>query len=113
MRWKNLTILPTTIITANGQSSTDVIGAYSQAVIYLVVIAVGGTTPTLDVKLQGKLMTGACYADTGFAFPQITAVGTYMLKITCFSGSALRLAWTVGGTNPSFKCYAFIETVEP
>lgn len=69
-----------------------------QVRVYLDVTAAAGTTPTLDVRIQGKI-NGAYY--TIGTFTQKTAAGRDSILIEEAPGT-LRADWTIGGTTPSF-----------
>ena len=86
------------------------------ALIAVDVTARSGTTPTLVCKVQGSV-DGVTWFDldaTNAATASITAVGHYVIKVypglpTVAAGSCnsplprmWRLAWTIGGTTPSF-----------
>jgi hypothetical protein len=79
------------------------------------ITAASGTTPTLDVKIQGKDEVSDTYTDIpGAAFTQKTAAGDD--KLTIYPGIAvvanesvnlpcpgtIRAVCTIGGTTPSF-----------
>jgi hypothetical protein len=68
----------------------------------LVVSASGGTSPTLDVRLETSV-DGTNY-DTVAAFPQQTGAQTGRGKAFAGLGRKCRWAWTVTGTTPSFTC---------
>lgn len=66
----------------------------------------GGTTPTLDVKLQESDATGSGFTDiSGAAFAQVTdaADSTEAIVISADSNKRyLRAVVTIDGTNPTF-----------
>jgi len=81
------------------------------------VTAVSGTTPTCVFKVQYSTDSGTNWVDldaTNAATASITATGQYYIKVypgipTVAAGSCnsplprtWRLAWTIGGTTPSF-----------
>jgi len=69
----------------------------------LVVGAVSGTTPTLDVKVQESDTSGGTYTDiAGATFTQVTAANKQQLINFKRSKRWLRAVATVGGTTPSF-----------
>lgn len=86
--------------------------------LYLDVTAVAGTLPTLDVKLQTKDPLSGRWVDmANAAFPQINAVGTWVLviypginqttvgavvRVSNVMSRTFRLVSTVAGTTPSF-----------
>lgn len=94
-------LLSSTTVTSSGETMTFSTQFAREAVFFLDVTAVSGTTPTLDVKVQsfdpasGKYFTVA-------SFPQITAAGQYVLKVDGGLGHLCKVAYTLGGTSPSF-----------
>lgn len=67
----------------------------------LVITAVAGTNPTLDVILETKTDTGAYY--TVAAFPQQTGTTAGVGRVFSGLGDTCRWSWTIGGTDtPSF-----------
>jgi hypothetical protein len=71
----------------------------------LVITAVAGTTPTLDLKLQelASPTDDATNWNDVAPFPQKNATGTHAKTFGPFSaGGQLRWNWTLGGTGPSF-----------
>jgi hypothetical protein len=83
------------------------VSGYEEALVFLNATAKTGTSPTLDVKIQGS-WDGTTYCDfptaaaasspCAFAFAQLTTTGTSMLRISNF-GKFIRLAYQVGGTG--------------
>jgi len=88
------------------------VGGSKNIVIFIIVTDVGGTGPTLDISVQSRMFLEYDWADTGKAFPTISAAGTYMLIINEFIGSILRLFYDVGGTAPSFKFRVYAQWLE-
>lgn len=93
----------------------------SEAVITVDVTAVSGTSPTLDVKVQHACKYGEYISDMQepenpgaadtrktVAFQQITAAGTYSIRIRNFN-KYIRLSYTIGGTTPSFTFSACVH----
>lgn len=84
---------------------------FEQALVYCDVAALGGTAPTLDVKVQDADTSGGTYGDVaGAAFTQFTAtrddgmfVGSLALRPR---KQFLRLSATGAGTSPTgnFAC---------
>lgn len=77
----------------------------------LLVTAVSGTTPTLDVLIEDTLdnvnwLTIASpdspYRGTPGMFPRVTAAGLWVMNLTEFFSDRLRLRWTIGGASASF-----------
>lgn len=67
----------------------------------LTITAKGGTTPTLDLKLQ-ESVDGTNWNDVG-AFPQQNNTGSIAKTFGPLTpGSQCRWVWTIGGSTPSF-----------
>jgi hypothetical protein len=67
----------------------------------VIVTAVSGTNPTLDVVVQESDDTGTNWYDT-YHFPRITATGQYRSPLIPLTGNRYRYVRTVTGTSPSF-----------
>lgn len=65
----------------------------------IIVPSVSGTSPTLDIKIQGS-DDQSNWTDL-YAFPQITAAGEYSHKFRG-TGRYRRAVIDVGGTSPNF-----------
>jgi hypothetical protein len=67
----------------------------------LVVTAVSGMSPTLDVSLEWSLDGGSTWLPANDAFTQVTAAGT---QLSTFAAKAplARVRWDIGGASPSF-----------
>lgn len=90
-------------VTADGQSSGLTLGP-GEYDIDVVVQAKGGTSPTMDIKVQEY--NGSSWVDLA-VFPQMTAVGQWHRKVKT-EYEQLRLDYNVGGTSPSFTLVAGI-----
>ncbi len=91
-------------------------GAFSKAVFLLDVSAASGTTPTLDVKVQGWNPMSEKWHDVVTFAQQTAATGTVIAAQTAnLDFQAYRALWTVGGTTPSFTftLAAICHTEEP
>lgn len=66
--------------------------------VYLDVSAAAGTSPTLDVRIRGKI--NGLYYTIG-TFTQKTTAGRDSILIDEAPGT-LQADWTIGGTSPSF-----------
>jgi len=85
--------------TATSGAITPAIGlSYASQVI---VTAVTGTTPTLDIRIE-ESEDGGTNWQTVYDFPRITANGIYRSPFLPVSGNRVRYVQTVGGTTPSF-----------
>jgi hypothetical protein len=67
----------------------------------LIVTAVSGTSPTLDVSIEYQENSGAAWTKI-YDFPRITSAGTYRTPILPLQGRFIRYVYTVAGTSPSF-----------
>jgi hypothetical protein len=89
-------------VTASGNSiDIDVSGLRSMRV-ELKVTSVSGTSPTLDIYIEGKYETTGDYVPL-LSKTGVTATGVYelgQLDNLCFR--YIRVRWVVGGTSPSF-----------
>lgn len=89
---------------------------FEEAVYGLMVGAVSGTTPTLDVKIQESATVGGTYTDiTGAAFAQVTTA-THQLHLGTRVNTAKpfqRVLATIAGTTPSFTMSVLMLRVNP
>lgn len=77
------------------------VGAYAHS-FNVIVTAVSGTTPTMDVGVEESLDNGTNWVRV-YDFPRITANGAYTSPlIRAQYGTRYRYVQTVGGTTPSF-----------
>jgi len=88
-------------VTANGNTADIDVSTISALEIELKVTTVSGTSPTLDVYIEGKFEATGDYktlaSQTG-----ITATGIWFLTIDPLRFRYIRVRWVVGGTSPSF-----------
>jgi len=88
-------------VTASGNSPDIDLSVYSVMEIELKVTAVSGTTPTLDVYIEGQFEATGDYkvlaSQTG-----ITSAGTWFFTVNPLIFRLVRVRWSVGGTSPSF-----------
>jgi len=105
---ESLALLPSGARTTSGNTADIDVGRFAKAEVCLDVTAVSGTTPTLDVYIEGKDQTSGKYkviwSQTG-----INAVGTYWLTITDLIFTYIRVRWVIGGTSPSFTFSVGLE----
>lgn len=94
-----ITFLPSAARTASGSSGEFNLYDHDEALVFLDVTAASGTTPTLNVTIQTKDPAGNWYDLVSFT--QRTAAGKEAKPVSVF-GETLRIAYTVGGTTPSF-----------
>ncbi len=94
-------------ITSTATSSTITPGSIANVGTYahtfnVVVTAVTGTTPTLDVAIEESPDNGTNWVRI-YEFPRITATGSYVTpKLRAQYGTRYRYVRTVTGTTPSF-----------
>jgi hypothetical protein len=86
--------------TATSAFITPASGSLSQE-FNVIVTAVSGTNPTLDVVVQESDDSGNNIYDV-YHFPRITAVGQYRSPLIPLTGNRVRYVRTIGGTSPSF-----------
>lgn len=88
--------------TASGNSGGLPVGyGTTTARIQLNVTAASGTSPTLNVIVEDTL-DGTNWNTIG-TFAQKTAVSREVINISTPFANQLRVAWTIGGTTPSFS----------
>jgi hypothetical protein len=101
-RKENLGALVSGTFTAGGNSADISVDNFSSARFWIKVTAASGTSPTLDVYVEGK------YEQTGDYEPLvsktgITAVGAFLIgQVDNLVFRFIRVRWVVGGTTPSF-----------
>lgn len=95
--------------TGNRPITGVVDGVAKAATILIDVTAASGTTPTLDISIQGRADSASNWITlaplTGMssaAFTQITAATTQTRRIEGPLPRQLRAVATIGGTTPSF-----------
>ena len=94
-----ITFESSTAISATGNSSGLEVTAYMEAVIYVSVTTLTGTTPTMDVTVEHSYDNTTFFTLSKFA--RITATGQYQKSISGF-GKFTRISYTLGGTLPVF-----------
>lgn len=99
------TLVPAgTVVTATGTigNSRSGWGDVDTLRVQAVVSAVGGTTPSLTLQLQGSQDGQNWVNITSGAFTAITANGTAEISLTGPFDDQLRVYGTVTGTTPTF-----------
>ena len=81
-------------------AALNVAQAERGATVIANVTAVAGVSPSLVLALQ-ESHDGTTWANLATS-PTITAAGVHRLAYNGPAGPFLRLAWTIGGTTPSF-----------
>lgn len=111
---QNLTILPSTTVTAAGSQSVPLdVSQMDELAVFLVVSAASGTSPSLTVTIQDS-PDGNNWADA-YSFPAVTAAATVLragwqdLKMSV--GRYLRVRWQVSGAGASFTFTAKVVPV--
>ena len=100
--YKESLLLYSGTVTASGNTAGIDVSRFTSVRAGLKVTAVSGTTPTLDVYIEGK------YEATGDYVPLlsqtgITSTGFYELgQVDNLAFRLIRVKWVVGGTSPSF-----------
>lgn len=97
-------LLQTAARTATANGTAKNLGAsLPQTLMAVLDSAAGtGTTPTLDVKVQGS-NDGTTWVDTGAVFTQVVAVASFQRKdVGQPVYKQYRAVSTIGGTTPSF-----------
>lgn len=113
-RKQEFAILPSAARTVSANGPDLVAPSAERVIVWLNVTAVSGTTPTLDVAIQGKDPVSGAYV-TLLSFAQATGTGAQVAalgaeadKATAPLASAfpvprvLRVVTTIGGTTPNF-----------
>ncbi len=88
-------------LTSTATSAAFTPTASGSAEFNVIVTAVSGTNPTLDVVVQESDDSGTNWFDI-YQFPRITATGQYRSPLIPMVGNRVRYVRTVGGTTPSF-----------
>jgi len=108
------------VATGNGTAAINYAG-HKNLIVWINVTAVTGTTPTCVFKLQWSPDNGTTWIDwdgTNLVTASITGTGTHQLRVGInattqaptggvsgkqdFLPRQVRLAWTIGGSTPSF-----------
>lgn len=102
-------VLPAVRVTATGNGSAVDLNALAGDIAYtLMSSAGGGTSPTLDVKLQDSADGSTGWADiSGATFTQVTDAADSHETIVVDSDAHkrhVRAVKTVSGTSPTFDC---------
>jgi len=88
-------------VTASGNTTDINVEPFTAMEVEVKVTAVSGTTPTLQVCIQGKFGTTGDYKDLACT-DTITATGIWFLTVNPLMFKTIRARWVVGGTTPSF-----------
>lgn len=96
------TVIASAARTTSGQSAAQQAGNARSLSVGVNASAVSGTTPTLDVRVEWSHDGTIWFAgDPADSISQMTAVGGKVKTFTV-KAPAYRIAYTIGGTTPSF-----------
>lgn len=95
-------------VTANGNTSDIDAGIYSGLEIMLKVTAVSGTSPSLDLYIEGKFEATGDYKPLVYQ-TGITGTGIWYFTITQLIFKYIRARWVIGGTSPSFTIGVYAQ----
>jgi len=104
----SFTLLASTTQTASGSGSDVDIGNIRNLDIEIKVTNVSGTSPVLNIYIQGKQTATGDYFDIA-SYTNITAAGNYRLSISNCPYRIIRVRWEIGGTSPSFTFQVVAE----
>lgn len=109
-KWPGWISLFSGTVSSSGATSDIDASTYSALELELKVTSVSGTSPTLDVYVEGKFEATGDYkplaSQTG-----ITSTGTWFFTIDPLRFKRIRVRWVVGGTNPRFTFAVVAEAV--
>jgi hypothetical protein len=109
-------VAPKTVTATGNSRSYPELGSFAKAIFLLDVSAASGTTPTLDVKVQGWNPMSEKWHDAVTFTQQTTTTSTVIAPQSAnLDFETYRALWTVGGTSPSFTftLCAIAHTEEP
>lgn len=100
---QEVAVLPSEARTASGDTSATPIdvGKYKEALFFLDVTDVAGTSPTLDVAIKTKDPISGKWFDL-VSFAQVTAISSEMKAVNGLIGSQIAAFYTIAGDTPSF-----------
>ena len=95
-------LLPSDMRSSSGNSTNDKKSMIQYSTFFgrLVCTDVFGTDPTLDVTVY-ELNTEHEEVEIA-SFPQITAIGSYLINLPYCEGKEMYVKYTIGGTDPNF-----------
>lgn len=101
-RYNEISITKQTTVTATGNSGTKGTGASTNPganlVLYIDTTKAGGTTPTMDITVNG-MVDGNAYSLGTFA--TINSISS-VVKVFADAPLDVRLNWVIAGTSPDF-----------
>jgi hypothetical protein len=98
-------------VTASGNTADIDVSLFSSIRIMVKVTAVSGTSPTLNIYVEGKYEATGDYV-TLLKYENITATGVYelgQLDNLCFR--YIRVRWVLGGISPSFTIAVVAQAI--
>lgn len=98
----SITDLAAVTSTSNSASQDNSTSSANGAVAHLHITAVSGTTPTLAAVVQHST-NNSTWSTLG-SFTTASAIGSEVITVTGTVNRYVRVAFTVGGTTPSFTC---------
>lgn len=98
-RQAQVNVISSTSRTTTDRSSDQSVTGLLNARFLLSVTAVSGTSPTLDITIEGKTRAGNYVTIATFA--QVTTANSQSVNVERISQN-YRLSWVVGGTTPNF-----------
>jgi hypothetical protein len=97
-------------VTASGNTADIDVGSARAMEVEFKVTSVSGTSPTLDVYLEGKFERSGDYKPLVYQ-TGITTTGVWYATITQMVFRYVRVRWVVGGTSPSFALAVYAQWV--
>jgi hypothetical protein len=97
-------------VTASGNTADIDVSTISALEIELKVTAVSGTTPTLNVYIEGKFEPTGDYKPLVYQ-ENITGTGIWYFTINPCVFRYIRVRWLVSGTSPSFTFGVYAQAV--
>jgi len=88
-------------VTTNGNTADIDLSDFSEMEVEIKVTSVGGTSPTLDIYVEGKFEATGDYKPI-ISQLGITAPGPLFPDPVRLRFRFVRVRWVVGGTSPSF-----------
>jgi len=109
-RYKASLALYSGTVTSNGNTSDIDFSNYSAVELELKVTSVSGTSPTLDVYIEGKFEATGDY-ETLASQTGITGTGVWFFTVNPLVFRYIRIRWVVGGTSPSFTFGVYAQAM--
>jgi len=107
-RFKTPMTLVEYTVTANGSTMDFNLSMISAMEVQIKVVSVSGTTPTLNVYIEGKFEGSGDYRVIA-SQENITTTGSWFLTVNPLVFRYIRVRWTVGGTGPSFGLRVYAQ----